>query len=178
MPRERRNRFTKPEAPPTMDVESSFFVFFVAPRRHDRMRCSHTPSPPAVLHLRVPLLMCTFLVPVDERSLALSLLHPCQLMSYPTTFALATFSITFLSSACLPLPLSIPRLIPSSVCRGGLIDGSSCCDELGPVAAVFFGGLYPSPSFSRAHIRLCRLPQSLPAATALFLMRQPDASCK
>lgn len=70
-----------------------------------------------------------------------------------TTFALATFSITFLSSACLALPFFI-LIFPFPVCRGGLIDGSSCRDELGPVAAVFFGRLCPSPASSTAHAQL------------------------
>jgi hypothetical protein len=48
--------------------------------------------------------------------------------------------------------------MPSTVRQGGLIDGSSCRDELGPVAAVFFGGLLPCPSCCTAHARLagCR----------------------
>lgn len=85
---------------------------FLLPRRrggtigqtgcHNPLLFSHTL---AVLCLCVS--PCTFLVPVDERSFALSLLHPCQLMSHRVQrLRWPTFSVMFLSSACLPLPLS------------------------------------------------------------------------
>lgn len=118
---ERRSRFTKSRNSAyggcrahSSSSSSSFSssLSFLLPRRrggtigqtgcHNPLLFSHTL---AVLCLCVS--PCTFLVPVDERSLALSLLHPCQLMSHRVQrLRWPTFSVMFLSSACLPLPLS------------------------------------------------------------------------
>lgn len=137
---------------------SSSVLFLLLPRRHDRT--DRMPQPvvvPVSLHphrfasMRSPVhLPCS-----GGREIIRSFPLSSVSINVPsgTTFALATFSITFLSSACLALPLFI-LIFPFPVCRGGLIDGSSCRDELGPVAAVFFGRLCPSPSSSTAHARL------------------------
>lgn len=75
-------------------------------------------------------------------------LHSCQLMSHRIQRCAATFSVSFLSSALLPTLC----LISSFIYQDGLIDGTSCRDELGLVAAVFFSGRF-SPLHSLQKIK-------------------------
>lgn len=121
--------------------------------------CSLVPGPLIPHPRRVPLLTCAFLVSVDERSFALSLSLPSLVSINVPPGCAATFPVS-LSSSLYPLP-------SSSVRPGGLIDGPSCRDELGPVAAVFFGRLRPV-LLERAHAQFAGSRQSLPAAVARF----------